>query len=244
MTLTRRTIAIRVLAVAVAVVVFGITVYLLVPGKSSTTGGRADAETAGVSIVATARAGKLPVFAAEGDPQPSMSLSRPRPPVPVVALVLDRHADWLHVLLPVRPNGSTGWVRNADVTQSLVTYRVTVSLSKHNLVVRNGSSLVLDTTVAVGTPDTPTPPGLFFVTELLSVPDTSGPYGPYAYGLSGHSPVLDDFANGDGQLGLHGTNQPNLLGSDATHGCIRLSNDDIAKLAPELPLGTPVDVTA
>jgi lipoprotein-anchoring transpeptidase ErfK/SrfK len=236
--------AIRVLAVAVAVVVFGITVYLLLPGKSSTAGGRADAETAGGdSIVATARAGDLPVFGAQGDPQPSMSLSPPRPFVPVVALVLDRHDDWLHVLLPVRPNGSTGWIRTDDVTQSLVKYRVTVSLSKHNLVVRNGSSLVLDTTVAVGKPETPTPPGLFFVTELLSVPNTTGPYGPYAYGLSGHSPVLDDFANGDGQLGVHGTNQPDLLGSDATHGCIRLSNDDIAKLAPQLPLGTPVDVT-
>jgi lipoprotein-anchoring transpeptidase ErfK/SrfK len=243
--MARRTIVVRVLAVAVAVAVFGVVVYLLTPGKSSGAGGRADAQAAdGSSIVATARGATLPVFAAQGDEQPSMSLSPPRPFVPIVALVLERQDDWLRVLLPVRPNGSTGWIRNSDVTEKLVTYRITVSLSKHNLVVHNGSSVVLDTTVAVGTPATPTPPGLFFVTELLSVPDPTGPYGPYAYGLSGHSPVLEDFANGDGQLGLHGTNEPNVLGTDATHGCIRLSNDDISTLANQLPLGTPVDVVA
>jgi lipoprotein-anchoring transpeptidase ErfK/SrfK len=248
-TTSRRTIAIRLLAVAVALIVFGLGLYVALDRSDSGTTPsvaaiRGSSSGTDSSVVATANGDKLHVYAAEGDAQPSRSLAAPRPFVPVVTLVLDRDGDWLHVLLPVRPNGSTGWVRSDDVTQSIVTYRVTVNLSDHRMVVRDGDSLVLETDVAVGKAETPTPAGLFFITELLSVPDPTGPYGPFAYGLSGHSPVLTDFANGDGQLGLHGTNQPELLGSDATHGCIRLSNDDIGKLAFELPLGTPVNVVA
>ena len=246
---SHRNIAVRLVAVAVAATVFGIGLYVALDRSDSgatpsagVIGGSSSGSKS--SVVATANGDELHVFAAEGDEQPSRSLAAPRPFVPVVALVLDRDADWLHVLLPVRPNGSTGWVRSDDVTQSIVTYRVTVDLSDHRMVVRDGDSLVLETNVAVGKAETPTPAGLFFITELLSVPDPTGPYGPFAYGLSGHSPVLTDFANGDGQLGLHGTDKPELLGSDATHGCIRLSNDDIGRIASELPLGTPVNVVA
>jgi len=249
MTTARRAMGVRLLAAAVALTVFAVGVYVALDRDDSGTtpsaaviGGSHSGTDS--SVVATAKGDKLHVFAAEGDEQPSRSVTAPRPFVPLVTLVLDRDGDWLHVLLPARPNGSTGWVRSDDVTQSIVTYRVTVSLSDHRLVVRDGDSLVLETSVAVGKAETPTPPGLFFITELLSVPDSTGPYGPFAYGLSGHSPVLTDFANGDGQLGLHGTNQPELLGSDATHGRIRLSNDDIGKLASELPLGTPINVVA
>ena len=192
--------------------------------------------------MATARDSSLPVYAAEGDSSPTSTLTPPQPGVPVVTLVIERKGTWLHVLLPVRPNGSTGWLRTSDVTQSIVTYHVTVSVHDHHLLAFNGTTLVDDTTVAVGTVATPTPLGHFFVTELLAVPDPSGPYGPYAFGLSGHSPVLQTFADGDGQLGLHGTDTPAVLGSDATHGCIRVSNADIELLADQLPLGTPVDV--
>ena len=54
-----------------------------------------------------------------------------------------------------------------------------------------------------------------------------GFYGPYALGLSAHSPVYTSFAGGDGQVGLHGTNQPSVLGTDVSHGCIRVANDVI-----------------
>jgi lipoprotein-anchoring transpeptidase ErfK/SrfK len=236
--------ALRAIAVCVVAVIVGATVYVLLPSVHSD----ATASTAGLvpatsgNIVATARSGPLLVYAARGDTKPSSTLTPPEPGVPVVALVVANKGAWLHVLLPTRPNGSTGWVRASDVTQSIVSYHVTVSVHDHHLLAFNGTSLVDDTTVAVGTAATPTPLGRFFVTELLAVPDPSGPYGPYAFGLSGHSLVLQTFADGDGQLGLHGTNDPSVLGSDATHGCIRIANDDIRTLARQLPLGTPVDV--
>jgi lipoprotein-anchoring transpeptidase ErfK/SrfK len=69
-------------------------------------------------------------------------------------------------------------------------------------------------------------------------------YGPYAYGLSGHSEVLDTFNGGDAELGIHGNNEASVLGKDVSHGCIRMSNDKITRLAGLLPLGTPVQITA
>jgi lipoprotein-anchoring transpeptidase ErfK/SrfK len=235
---------VRVAAIVVALFLVAGVTYLLLPGGSSASGQSKDASTPGSTIVATAHADTLAVYAHPADPQPSLTLSPPRTFVPIVVLVRERQAQWLRVLLPVRPNGSEGWVNRSEVDESIVTYSVAVDLSDHHLVVRDGSKLVLDTTVAVGSHETPTPPGLFYLTELLTVPDPTGPYGPYAYGLSGHSLVLENFADGDGQLGLHGTNRPDLMGGDVTHGCIRLRNSDVQRLEPLLPLGTPVDVQA
>jgi lipoprotein-anchoring transpeptidase ErfK/SrfK len=73
--------------------------------------------------------------------------------------------------------------------------------------------------------------------------DRAGAYGPYAFGLSAHSNVLYSFGGGPGQIGLHGTNNPASLGTNASHGCIRISNAGITKLARLLPLGTPVTIS-
>jgi lipoprotein-anchoring transpeptidase ErfK/SrfK len=58
--------------------------------------------------------------------------------------------------------------------------------------------------------------------------------------LSGYSNVLTDFAGGDGVVGIHGTNDPSTIGKDVSHGCIRMTNENITKLAKSLPLGVPV----
>jgi lipoprotein-anchoring transpeptidase ErfK/SrfK len=52
---------------------------------------------------------------------------------------------------------------------------------------------------------------------------------------------------GHGQVGLHGTNQPELLRAHrsrrVSHGCVRMRNDHARTLARLLPVGTPVDIT-
>jgi lipoprotein-anchoring transpeptidase ErfK/SrfK len=159
-------------------------------------------------------------------------------------LVIDDQQDWLEVLLPARPNESTGWVRADDVRLSRHDYRITVDLDAHRLRVFRGDDAIVDETVAVGTVTYPTPGGRYYTTELLRQPDPGGAYGPYAYGLSGYSEVLTEFAGGDGQLGLHGTNEPESLGTDVSHGCIRMRNEAIELLVEELPLGVPVSVRA
>jgi lipoprotein-anchoring transpeptidase ErfK/SrfK len=109
------------------------------------------------------------------------------------------------------------------------------------IVYKNG--VVLETDPAgIGTHDTPTPSGVYYTKELIRTSDPSGPYGPYAYELSGYSTVLTHFNGGDGLIGIHGTNEPQYLGQDVSHGCIRISNDAINRLAHLLPIGVPVEI--
>jgi len=148
----------------------------------------------------------------------------------------------LRVLLPARPNGSQGWVRASDVTLFQHDYRMTVSTGRHELRVYRAGKVVLRLPVGLGTSTTPTPGGVFYVKELIRPTNPKGAYGPYAYGLSGYSDVLDEFLGGDGEIGIHGTNDPGSVGRSVSHGCIRLRNADITKLAGMLPLGVPVQI--
>jgi lipoprotein-anchoring transpeptidase ErfK/SrfK len=195
-----------------------------------------------VHVVAQGIPAEVPVFAApDAATQPVMKLSNPTEDgAPLVFLVRDQKPDWLYVLLPVRPNGSAGWVRQADVKTSKHEFRMVVELAAHRLTVYYRDGVFLQTPIGVGRGPTPTPIGVFFTKELLQPPTPDTAYGVYAYGLSGYSNVLTDFAGGDGVVGLHGTNDPSGIGHDVSHGCIRMSNDAITRLAKNLPLGVPV----
>lgn len=197
------------------------------------------------TMVATAQVPKVQVFPAPGAEAPSTSLANPNEfHVPLVFLVKGAQADWLQVMLPMRPNGSTGWVRAADVAVAADDWRMQVQLGAHHLTVWKGADVVREETVAVGMPAAPTPTGDFYLTELLDTGNPRGPYGPLAFGVSAFSDVYTSFAGGPGQVGLHGTNQPDLLGTDASHGCVRVSNDAITALAAQVPIGTPISIVA
>lgn len=167
---------------------------------------------------------------------------------PLVFLVKEDLGDWLEVYLPIRPNGSTGFVPRSDVEVSQHPWRIEVRLSEFELTVYEGDEVFLETSIAVARDNTPTPGGLYYTTELLQPTDDQGNidpdgiYGHYAYGLSGYSETLQSFSGGPGQLGIHGTNQPELIGQKVSHGCIRMRNEDIDRLASVLPLGVPVEV--
>lgn len=96
--------------------------------------------------------------------------------------------------------------------------------------------------MAVGSVDDPTPSGRFYVTDRVRPPDPGGSYGAFALGLSAHSPTLSEFGSGDGQIGIHGTNEPGSIGQAVSHGCIRVPADVVPLLA-RIPLGTPVMIT-
>lgn len=44
---------------------------------------------------------------------------------------------------------------------------------------------------------------------------------------------------GDGYA-IHGTNKPETIGRSVSHGCVRMRNEDIERLYPMVPVGTPV----
>lgn len=169
--------------------------------------------------------------------------------IPLVLLVKRATGDgWYEVYVPERPNGGTGFVNAADVTIKEYNVHIEIRLSDYNLKAFEGNTMFLNAPIAEAAADTPTPGGTYFTTELLrpanekGEPDPNGPYGPYAYGLSGFSEALSSFGGCPGQLGIHGTNQPQLMGQKVSHGCIRLRNDDIKRLAAKVPLGVPVQI--
>jgi lipoprotein-anchoring transpeptidase ErfK/SrfK len=190
----------------------------------------------------TARRPLVEVHAAPDGPV-THQLEHPQPSgAPLVFLLDRRQGSWLRVHLPVRPNGSTGWVRAAEVTVTGVRHRLDVRRSAHRLELYTDGALTRTYAIGIGTRDTPTPGGTYYLKELLRPPDPDGAYGPYAYGLSGFSTELTSFNGGQGVIGLHGTDDPASIGRDVSHGCIRLANDDITELVGLLPLGTPVRI--
>jgi lipoprotein-anchoring transpeptidase ErfK/SrfK len=204
---------------------------------------------AGPTKVAQAKADSIEVFGSATDPAPDDEITADEataaPDIPIVFLVQREQGDRIEVFLPTPPNGSTAWVRATDVTVSRVTFRVEVSLRAHRIRVYDGPTTVLDESASIGQTDRPDP-GSYYIKELLQPPDANGPYGAYAYGLSGFSTDLSSFSDGNGIIGIHGTNDPDSIGADSPAGCIGRENSVISRLVDEigLPLGTPVEVTA
>jgi len=161
---------------------------------------------------------------------------------PLVLLVKTIQKDALEVYLPVRPNGTTGWVDPADVTLYSTDMQLDVYHASHTMTLSEAGVVVATYSIATGKDKLPTPGGTYFIRELLAPPNPNGTYGPYAYGLSGYSPVLDNFNGGDAVIGIHGTDDPSSIGKDISHGCIRMHNADITELVEkwQLPLGAPV----
>lgn len=191
--------------------------------------------------VATAAQPTVAIFDQPGSAPPTRELANPLPSgAPLTFLVRQERDAWLEVYLPVRPNGTVGWVRADQVAVAGHDFRIEVKLSEHTLTVYDGDELITQEPVGVGKEPTPTPGGVFYLLELIESEDPVGAYGPYAFGLSGFSEELTSFGTGDGRLGLHGTDQPDLVGSDVSAGCLRLTNEAIDQLARTLPLGTPV----
>jgi len=215
--------------------------------SNSIAGAAAPSTTAhySASVVAQAKVPSVAVFDTSTGTTPSKTLPSPQPSgSPLVFLVQGGEGSRLHVLLPARPNGSTGWIERNDVNLSQHDYRIVVALGAHTITVYKGDAVFDQEPIGVGTKDTPTPGGTYYTKELYKLPTATGPYGPFAYALSGYSDVLTDFAGGDGVIGIHGTNDPSAIGHDVSHGCIRMSNHGITKLAQTLPLGVPVEIQA
>jgi len=200
---------------------------------------------------AEAVVGLLEGFAAPAPPPgtaPSVTAANPtHEGFPLVVSVIDRSADgsWLNVRLPQRPNGTTAWVRAGDLRSWDVPNRIEVSLTTHRLAVFRGDSgeVLYETDVATGRPQTPTPVGDFFI-DIVNPLDGHPVYGWGQLSVSGYSDVLERFAGGIGQIAIHGWNDDSVMGSPSSNGCVRMRNDDIARVAALAPLGTPVRVVA
>lgn len=152
-------------------------------------------------------------------------------------------AGWAQVELPIRPNGSLGWISLAGpVALTQTTFRVVVNRGADTATVFNGATQVMQVPAAVGKPSTPTPAGNTYLWELIRPDNPNGAYGPYIFGLAMFSDAYSVFNGGDAQIGIHGQDEPWSVGHPVSHGCVRLDNSVITQLAGMLPLGTPVTI--
>ena len=196
-------------------------------------------------FVAYARVAHVSVYGSESSSRVRQRLASPTDDGTQLAfLVRSLHRRRALVYLPIRPNGSSGWVPRSELRVYRDPYRVKIDLRRHRLTAWRDGSVVVRAPVGVGRAVTPTPAGTYYIVSRIRPYDPGSVYGAFAFGLSAHSNVFTRFGfGGDGRIGLHGTNDPSGVGHDVSHGCIRMTNAAILRLARILPLGTPVTIT-
>lgn len=153
-----------------------------------------------------------------------------------------RAGSWTRVRAAYAPHDVVGWVPTRDLS-ALHEVHTWMRVNRERLtltLIRDGR-VVFRAPVGVGQPQWPTPAGQYFIEVAITPTEADGVYGAFAFGTSAHSNVLTEWPN-EGQIGVHGTNEPWLIPGRISHGCIRLRNPDIAHLERLMPVGTPVTI--
>ena len=155
--------------------------------------------------------------------------------------------EWVHVELPVRPNGANGWVRAENFNWSTVNHHIRIDVSDRSVALYNGDNLITSTRAIVGKPATYTPALKGFLVEKL--PNHNQQSGSVVLGdwilmLSFFSESLNSFGGGLPRIALHGTHIPERVGEALSNGCIRIPNDIVETIAERAPLGTVVNIVA
>lgn len=161
---------------------------------------------------------------------------------PLSLMVVSGQPDdaFVEVLLPIRPSGSTGWIRTPEFTFFSNDFFVEIDVSTNHVSVWEGSELILESAAVTGRPDRPTPVLRTYIDEKLPGPNSA--YGPWMLTLGSFSEALNTFGAGLPKLAMHGTNEPGLMGQYASSGCIRLPNEVITQIAEAVPVGTRVGI--
>ena len=163
-----------------------------------------------------------------------------------IYLVLRSRVDaagrtWLQVRVPMRPRPQTGWVRRESLGR-LTGVRTKLLVDRRRLratLLRDGRR-IWSAPVGIGARATPTPAGRYWMRTRLRGIRARPMYGPWAFGTSAYS-VLSDWPGG-GVIGIHGTDEPELIPGRPSRGCIRVRNPAIRRLAGLMPIGTPIEI--
>ena len=154
--------------------------------------------------------------------------------------------EFLEVILPIAPNNTTGWIQQSSATLGETETLLIIDISERKAALFIGEDLILEAPVAIGAAQTPTPAVEAIIDTIWdrSTSETFLPflYGQLLFGLNKHSEALEDFDGKRPALAIHGTDEPELIGSAVSNGCIRMYNSDIALFAEHVTLGTRVSI--
>lgn len=162
---------------------------------------------------------------------------------PQTLAVAFRKGDWLAVRSPALENEQLGWVRAAPLRLLRRPVVLEVDLSRRELSLRDEQGVERRISVAIGAPDTPTPPGEFYVTDKLPGADFGPYYGCCILALSGRQPNLPQGWSGGDRLAIHGSPTP-TWGHAVSNGCLHADEADLRDLMKTVPLGTAVEIHA
>jgi lipoprotein-anchoring transpeptidase ErfK/SrfK len=144
---------------------------------------------------------------------------------------------WYRVSIPMRPNGTYGWVPAKTVSLHPTHSQIVVNLVNRTIDLYRFNKHKWHGKVAIGAPGRETPVGHYFVAARF-VPYHDSFLGVFAVETSAYSKLTE--WPGGGVVGIHGTSEPQLLGMAVSHGCVRVSNQTALKLKAYAPLGTPI----
>jgi hypothetical protein len=163
---------------------------------------------------------------------------------PEVLWVVSHEPGWVGVMAPQAGNGRVGWIAQSALSLSRESWKLEVSLGARRLTVLHRGRIVVRYTVAIGTPNAPTPTGRFAVTDRLVTDDPAGPYGCCILALSAHSPHAIQGWTGGTRIAIHSTPDSGSIGAAASHGCVRVTLAEGRWLLAHIPLGTPTLISS
>jgi lipoprotein-anchoring transpeptidase ErfK/SrfK len=157
--------------------------------------------------------------------------------------VVQSQPGWDRVLLPARPNRSTGWIYlgGGGLQTAYSSYEIQINLAVRRLTILDAGRSLGSWTVADGLAGTPTPTGRTFLLASLAPPHPT--YSPLILPLGTHSNTLSTYGGGPGTVGLHGWPDASVFGHASSHGCVRVPPAALRALS-RIPLGTPVMITS
>jgi L,D-transpeptidase ErfK/SrfK len=143
--------------------------------------------------------------------------------------------DELLYLPPIRP-----------VLPEVLETRLVLKLGERKVYVYQGSSLKASYPVAVGREGWETPTGQFKITSMVKNPGWTNPFTGEVMTSGTDNPLgerwIQFWTDGENVIGFHGTPSRESVGRAASHGCVRMYNEDVLKLYALVQLGTSVTV--
>lgn len=136
---------------------------------------------------------------------------------------------------------------NPPLNPQTAVVRIEIDLSDRRLTLFYGTKRAKVFPVAVGREGWRTPVGEFQVQQMIRDPAWINPFtGAMIPGGHARNPLgrhwIGFWTDGNNWIGMHGTPNPDSVGREASHGCIRLYNEDIEELFRLVQVGTPVSV--